>query len=78
MLEAMVAMVRSQAPVMLLLPTLPRSLVTALTVPQPSLSGILCSLTGHRCAHCSVQCGYVRICVVIADMIDTPCLQWPG
>ena len=76
MLEAMVAMVRSQAPVML--PTLPRSLVPALTVLQPSLSGILCSLTGHRCAHCCVQCGYVRICVVIADMIDTPCLQWPG
>ena len=44
MLEAMVAMVRSQAPVMLLLPTLPRSLVPALTVLQPSLSGDVSTL----------------------------------
>ena len=67
MLEAMVAMVRSQAPVMLLLPTLPRSLVPALTVLQPSLSGILCSLTGHPAltALYSVDmCGYVLLLLI--------------
>ena len=68
MLEAMVAMVRSQAPVML--PTLPRSLVPALTVLQPSLSGILCSLTGHPALtalyslYSVDMCGYVLLLLI--------------
>ena len=67
MLEAMVAMVRSQAPVMLLLPTLPRSLVPALTVLQPSLSGILCSLTDHPAlttVYSEDMCGYVLLLLI--------------
>ena len=81
MLEAMVAMVRSQAPVMLLLPTLPRSLVplSLCCSPHSLVFSVVSLVTPALTGVYSVDmCGYVRICVVIADMIDTPCLQWPG
>ena len=80
MLEAMVAvmaMVRSQAPLML--PTLPRSLASQLSLccsPHSLVFSVVSLVAPALTALYSVDmCGYV---LLLLAMIDTPCLQWPG
>ena len=74
---AVMAMVRSQAPVML--PTLPRSLASQLSLccsPHSLVFSVVSLVPPALTALYSVDmCGYV---LLLLTMIDTPCLQWPG